>query len=88
MLNKVQNIKKVLKGDASKKQEFIYLSSIIIIFWIGCIIAEIFYPGGISISENYISDHGWLANNPQGAPFFIVCTTTAGFLLIPHFIYI
>lgn len=74
-------ILKILKGNASKKEEFIYVFISLCILFFGMVVSELLYPGGFYFAEHYISDHGWLEMNPQGAPFYIICGTITGFLL-------
>lgn len=87
MINLKTKMFNIIKGNASKKEEMIYVFISLFILFIGMTISELLYPGGFYFADHYISDHGWLEMNPRGAPFYIVCGTITGFLFIPHFIY-
>lgn len=86
-MSSLKGFKRVVTGQNSWKNQLKYLILILSIFATGCILAQIFYPGGFSIVEYYISNQGWIAENPVGCWFFIVGTTMTGCLLVPHFIF-
>ena len=67
--------KRFLFADRNKKGELYYLILVFAIYGFGCFMSQILYPGGYSIFEYYISDQGYIAENPQGCWFYIICTT-------------
>lgn len=79
--------KQMLLGRTLPRQHAKYFGFTLALFVMGCILSQIFYPGGYSITEYYISNQGWIAENPMGCWFFIFGTGIAGILLIPHFLY-
>jgi hypothetical membrane protein len=58
------------------------------IFFSSILISELLFPGGYSARSYYISDHGSLRLNPDGAYFFIIGVGLTGLLMIPYAIFI
>ncbi|MBD3350771.1 MAG: DUF998 domain-containing protein [Candidatus Lokiarchaeota archaeon] len=84
----MSNLTKILTGNADRETHRKYFFVVMLIFWSGCLLSQLFFPGGYSILDNYISDMGWIAVNPVGCWFFIVGGTLTGILFIPHCLYI
>ena len=78
----------ILTGRANKKQEGIYFLGLLSFLAVMLLLAQRAFPGGYTMLENYISDQGWMKENPEGFIFFTIGATVAGILLIPHFLYI
>lgn len=65
-----------------------YLLSLQLLFLSSLLLSELFFPGGYDPRRNFISDHGWISQNPQGSYFFIIGIGFTGILLIPYLLLI
>lgn len=66
----------------------LYLITVFSFLGIMLLLSQLFYPGGYFFLDNYISDQGWVKNNPVGCWFFIIGASISGILLIPYVIYL
>lgn len=76
------------RGTLNKKDMGLYLITVFSFLGIMLLLSQLFYPGGYFFLDNYISDQGWLKNNPVGCWFFITGASVTGILLIPYLIYL
>lgn len=78
----------ILKGQASKKTQGIYILVIMVLLIILWGAAQLLFEGQYSIFVNTISNQGRTDLNPRGWYFFTAGTISVGLGLIPHFLYL
>ncbi|MBD3353421.1 MAG: hypothetical protein GF364_18205 [Candidatus Lokiarchaeota archaeon] len=81
-------LKRIWTGTSSKKEYLVYFVIVLAIYFTGVILAASVYPEEFSMREVYISYLGGYPNNPDGYMIYNTCEFIAGFLLIPHFVYL
>ena len=85
---KKNRLLELFQGKAPKKIHGWLLLFNVVFLFINFLLAQAFYPETYSILNNHISNQGGIARNPDGHLFFTIGAGTAGFLLIPHFLYL
>ncbi|OLS14827.1 MAG: hypothetical protein RBG13Loki_1586 [Promethearchaeota archaeon CR_4] len=85
----VKTLSNVVRGTTPKKHHLSLIVVLTIIYFVGIVVSIWFYPNQTySPLNNFISDMGGIATNPEVYWVFNTTVILIGILTIPHFIYL